>query len=127
MNLPMPIWADSWCRLTKKNEALPYLLRTTELTTDPYSHKWAGAILVDNGQIEEGIPHLKKAVELKQDDGQVRFNLSGAYFLSGDTIRALSELEILLKKQPNFPDAKRFYNDLKRSYERTREKIRTKI
>ncbi|MFQ6607364.1 MAG: tetratricopeptide repeat protein [Fidelibacterota bacterium] len=100
------------------SEALPYLLRTTELVADQYSHKWAGAILVNNGQVEEGIPHLKKALELKPEDNQVRFNLSGAYFLTRDTTRALSELEILLQKQPNFPDARRFYSDLKKAYKK---------
>ncbi len=97
-------------------EALTYLQRATELSEDQFSYKWAGTILVDQGKVEQGIPYLQKTLELNPEDYQTHYNLSGAYFLNRDTSRAITELEKLLELNPDFPDAQRFYKDLKSVY-----------
>ncbi len=92
--------------------AKPVLRHTIELINDSYSYKWLGAILVNESDSRSAIPYLKKAVQLNPVDYQASYNLSGAYFLNGDTTLALRQLDLLLGKNPRFPGAQQFYNDL---------------
>ena len=94
-------------------DALPYLLRASELSNDAFSRKWAGTILLEQGQADQALPHLVSAVSLNPLDTQARYNLAGAYFRAGHNAEALRELELLLSRQPNFPDARQFYDRLK--------------
>ncbi|MFQ6675648.1 MAG: tetratricopeptide repeat protein [Fidelibacterota bacterium] len=94
------------------DEALPVLERGAQLSDDPFSYKWAGTLLVDRGEPARGIPYLQKALELAPADGQVMFNLSGAYYLTGSLSRAIEQVETLLSLYPDFPDARRFHDDL---------------
>lgn len=99
------------------DEALPVLVRAAELSNDPFSHKWAGTLLVDRGNPARGIPYLEKALRLAPRDGQVMFNLSGAYYLTGSAAKAIQQVETLLSIYPDFPDAKRFHDDLVKASE----------
>ncbi|MCC7487910.1 MAG: PEP-CTERM system TPR-repeat protein PrsT [Burkholderiales bacterium] len=62
-----------------------------------------GWILVEQGNLAEGVPNLLKAVELDPENPEVRYHLVQALVRIGDTRRARAELDVLLGKKPAFP------------------------
>ncbi|MFC1480726.1 tetratricopeptide repeat protein [Candidatus Neomarinimicrobiota bacterium] len=94
------------------DRALPYLIKASSMSNDAFSLKWAGTILLERGQVAEALPYLQRAVEVSPLDGQGRFNLAGAYFKSESNEKALKELRRLLQRQPGFPGAQEFYDQL---------------
>jgi tetratricopeptide (TPR) repeat protein len=101
-------------------EALPILERTLNLVEDPFSVRWAGTIYLNQQRARKALPLLQRATELFPDDPQVLYNLSGAYFLTGDTARALTTIETVLERYPGFPNARNFYNQLLQVYRERR-------
>ncbi len=95
------------------DEALPILEKTLTMTKDPFSTKWLGTIYLNQGEVKLALPYLQSATILNPKDGQTLYNLSGAYFLSGDTLQAIRTVESLLKMYPDFPDAQAFHAQLK--------------
>ncbi|MFQ6606485.1 MAG: tetratricopeptide repeat protein [Fidelibacterota bacterium] len=96
----------------KYEKALPLLLSVLQERQDAFSAKWVGAIYLQRGQQKEAIPYLQSAVEWNPQDHQARYNLSGAYYLTGEREKAINELKTLLEKAPNFPNAKQFLEQL---------------
>ena len=94
------------------DRAIPVLKHTILLTADPYSYKWLGTILINRNKAVEGIPYLEKAIALDPADGQAWYNLSGAYFLTGNNEQALKTITRLVQQQPEFPGAQAFYKQL---------------
>ncbi len=92
--------------------ALPLLLSVLKEQEDAFSAKWVGAIYLKQGKQKEAIPYLESALEWNPRDHQARYNLSGAYYLTGQREKAIKELKILLEKAPNFPNAKQFLEQL---------------
>jgi tetratricopeptide (TPR) repeat protein len=113
--------ANTYIQLQQYDAALPLLQRVINEREDAYSYKWIGTILLNRQRREEAIPNLEKALALNPTDYQARYNLSGAYYLTGNTDRALAELERLLEEAPQYPNARNFYEQLQhlRSGERT--------
>ncbi|RMF09217.1 MAG: hypothetical protein D6762_04180, partial [Candidatus Neomarinimicrobiota bacterium] len=94
-------------------EALPVLETVLTLTPDAFAAKWAGAIRLQQGDPGRALGLLQQAERLNPRDPQVLYNLSGAYFLSGDTTRALTTVERALDLAPHDPAAKAFHRKLK--------------
>jgi tetratricopeptide (TPR) repeat protein len=95
------------------DEALPFLIKVTEMSDDPFSHKWAGIILLEKKNHGDAIPFLIKSLSLKTDDHQARYNLAVAYHFSGQMDKAIKELERVLKDNPDFPNAREFYDRIR--------------
>jgi tetratricopeptide (TPR) repeat protein len=94
------------------DEALINLKKAVLLGGDMYCCKMAGSILIQNKKAKEGIPYLERAIELAPGDAQARFNLSGAYYMLGDIENAKTELEHIIRTQPNYTRAKTFYHQI---------------
>jgi tetratricopeptide (TPR) repeat protein len=94
------------------DDALPFLLKVTEIADDPFSLKWAGTIMLLKNKHEEAIPFLKKSLNLKPDDYRARYNLGLAYFSTGNRNKAILEIKHVLKDSPDFPDAINFLDKL---------------
>ncbi len=99
------------------HDALPHLRRAAALTSDAFSAKWAGTILLQQGESEAAIPYLESALNLNPGDDQALYNLSGAYFQTGRVDLALKEITVLLKHNPGYPNARQFHEDLRRYVE----------
>ncbi len=92
--------------------ALPVLETTLRLTDDPFSAKWAGTIWLERGAASRALRYLKQARRRLPRDPQLLYNLSGAYFLTGDTANALTTIEATLRLAPKDPAAQAFHRKL---------------
>ena len=93
-------------------EALPVLETALHLTSDAFAEKWAGTIWLNRGDVSKALHYLQTADRLNSTDPQLLYNLSGAYFLGGDTLKAISTIKRALRLAPNDPAAKSFYQKL---------------
>ena len=96
-------------------DALPHLRRAAALTSDAFSAKWAGTILLEQGESKAAIPYLESALNLNPGDDQVHYNLSGAYFQAGRAQLALDQITALMKRNPDYPNVRQFHDDLRRN------------
>lgn len=69
-------------------QALPLLEAAYRISPSAYGMKMLGALEVDRGNLDRGIELLEKSLEMKADDPQTTFNLSGAWALKGDFDKA---------------------------------------
>ena len=67
------------------------------------AHKELAFILKNMGDVKGALPHRLKVKQLDPSDNVNRFNLAGIYAMLGELDNALSELEVLLKKEPENP------------------------
>ncbi len=94
------------------DSALTALQTTAELTIEPYSQKWIGAILLNRQQPHQALPYLEKALELAPTDYQAMYNLSGAYLITGHYEKALQLVRQLKEKVPAYPGLDQLYTQL---------------
>ena len=90
-------------------KALGNLIKAVELGGDAYCNKMAGSIFVQKQQAENGMPYLEQAVALSPNDAQARYNLSGAYYMTGQVELAKQELEYIISNFPDYSRATEFY------------------
>jgi tetratricopeptide (TPR) repeat protein len=95
------------------DDALPLLLKVTEMADDAFSFRWAGTAMLVKNKPEKAIPFLEKSLNLTPDDYRARYNLGVAYFSTGNRDRAVIELERVLKYKPDFQYAKDLLGQLK--------------
>ncbi|MFB0516344.1 MAG: tetratricopeptide repeat protein, partial [Candidatus Neomarinimicrobiota bacterium] len=95
------------------NAALQPLKQSLSLKENAYAYKSIGTIFLRNREVQQAIPYLEKAVVLEPNDHRSRYNLSGAYVETGDIYKAVTQLEILLAKVPDYPNARRLYEYLR--------------
>lgn len=69
------------------------------------AHGNLAAALQDNGQIEEAIPHYKKALSYDPCSVESNYNLGSAYFNQGKIPDAMRYYTKTLQLDPNFPEA----------------------
>lgn len=68
------------------------------------AHAWnflGYSLLVRGEQMDTAFKYINKAMEISPDDGYIRDSLGWYYFKKGDMKKALTELELALKKVPN--------------------------
>ena len=94
------------------NKALVYLEKLHKLTPNDYTYKWIGSIALSNGDFNKAIKFLSKSGELNQSDAQIFYNLSGAYFNSGNLDMAIKSIQKCLAISNNYPNANEFYKSL---------------
>jgi lysophospholipase L1-like esterase len=97
--------AKTLVQARKLEKALPILYNSLEIEETAYANKWIGQILLDDGFVEKSLPYLKKAYGMNSADPQVLYNLSGAYALNAQYVKAKEILDELWEIDPNFPDA----------------------
>ena len=98
------------------DKALPVLKTVADKTSEPFSQKWIGSILLNNGRVREAIPHLELALKLEPADHQCRYNLAGAYLLDQQIDKALTLLDYLLEQAPDYPGAQTLFEQIKKSH-----------
>lgn len=87
------------------DRVLSILYKSLEIGQTVYANKWIGQILLNDGFAEKSLPYLKKAYQMNSADTQVLYNLSGAYALNAQYLKAKETLDELWVINPNFPDA----------------------
>lgn len=71
-----------------------------------------GGTLVKRGNLDEGMRHLKTALELAPSIVDAHKFLAQVYKAKGNIKEAINELDIYLQLQPNAPDASRISKDV---------------
>ncbi len=92
------------------------LLELLQISPDFFTHKWLGALLLNEGKVKESIFHLQKALELNSRDPQVLYNLTGAYMLAQNFQQAYRTGLVLKKLNPNFPGFARLWQHVESKY-----------
>jgi tetratricopeptide (TPR) repeat protein len=72
---------------------------------DPVALRQLGIIYLDQGQIVQAYPLLKKAVELQPDDPESQFKLGEIFLATGDSTQARASASQILEKQPDHEKA----------------------
>jgi tetratricopeptide (TPR) repeat protein len=97
------------------HEALTVLKQSLQVNETTYANKWVGTILLNQGDAHAALPYLEKAAQMDPNDQQIRYNLSGAYFMAGQAQKALETGHRLLRVNPDYPGLKEFLNSLERA------------
>lgn len=98
-------------------------LRTAEIALQKMNHRIPGEYSATNlGLIKlreknfsSAVFYLEKAVEYNPYNPDLYFNLSNAYFFSGNVERALESIKRTLELNPEYPNAKKIFEGLKRT------------
>lgn len=93
--------------------AIPYLKKLDAIKSDFFSNKWLGQVYLKLNDSKTSLPYLQKAVQYKEADYQLWYNLAGAYYLNGNVELAISSIERSLQLNPKNPLAINFYNQIK--------------
>lgn len=89
---------------SKDNRALGFAEQALKLKPEnPAVMDTLGWIVVQQGQTQRGIKLLQQALTKAPDVAEIQFHLAQAFALSGDRIRAMSELDRLLTSSVAFP------------------------
>jgi tetratricopeptide (TPR) repeat protein len=86
--------------------AYPFLLNRHKDSPDAFTAKWLGNICLNRGKIDKAINYLKQSITQDDSDAQVYYNLTGAYIKIDEYKRALESIELCIKINPEFPNAK---------------------
>jgi tetratricopeptide (TPR) repeat protein len=79
------------------------------LTRNPaawMAHNNLGAILIQQGKIEEGVWHSEQALQLNPDDSEAHYRLGVALERAGKTNDAIWHYQQALRTQPDYPKAR---------------------
>ncbi len=94
-------------------KAIPYLKKLDEIKSDFFSNKWLGQVYLKLNDHKTSLPYLQKAVQYKEADYQLWYNIAGAYYLNGNIDLAITSLERSIQLNPKNPLAINFYNQIK--------------
>ena len=86
--------------------AYPFLINRNKESPDAFSTKWLGNIYLNRGKVDKAINYLKQSIALDDSDAQVYYNLAVAYIKIEEYKSALESIEICIKINPEFPNAK---------------------
>ena len=100
-------------RLDDWKNAEKYLMKSIEAEPDqPHVLNYLAYTWIDKGvNLDEGLKMLKKAVELKQNDGYILDSLAWAYYAKEDYVQAQFYLQIALELVPYDPIINDHYAD----------------
>ncbi|MGQ9798346.1 MAG: GDSL-type esterase/lipase family protein [Ignavibacterium sp.] len=93
--------------------AIPYLKKLDAIKSDFFSNKWLGQVYLKLNDAKTSLPYLQKAIQFKESDYQLWYNLAGAYYLNGNYELAITSIERSLQLNPKNPLAINFYNQIK--------------
>lgn len=94
-------------------EALNHLVNLNNESPDAFSYKWIGAIALEQKDYVTAIANLLKSLDFSQNDPQVWYNLSGAYYLDNQINKALFAIQKCIELEPRNQVAVEFYNQLR--------------
>jgi cytochrome c-type biogenesis protein CcmH/NrfG len=86
-------------------QAEPLLAELKSSPNDPQLLYKVGNIYYDTQQFPEAIQYYQKALAANPDAVDVRTDMATAYFYTGETDRALAEINEVLKKDPKHANA----------------------
>jgi tetratricopeptide (TPR) repeat protein len=86
--------------------AYPFLLNRYKESPDAFTSKWLGNICLNRGKVDIAIKYLTQSIKQDDSDAQVLYNLTGAYIKKENYKSALESIEICIKINPEFPNAK---------------------
>jgi tetratricopeptide (TPR) repeat protein len=100
-------------RLGKSDEAVAKMEQVLTMTPeDAYALNYVGYTWADRGiNLEKALEYVKRAVDLKPDDGFVRDSLGWVYFKMGKYPEAVKELEAAAGMQPDDPTIQEHLGD----------------
>jgi predicted Zn-dependent protease len=84
--------------------AKPFLLQLIKLGNSEYTSRWINQLFISQDRLHDAIPYLENAITYIPGDPQLLFNLCKSYILTQQTVKAKSQLAILTKTNPNFPN-----------------------
>lgn len=94
-------------------KALPVLIRVTELTDDHFSYLEVGKIYMQLRKARQALNYLEKAKTMNTGHQETLYHLSGAYLMTGNRTAAQETLEQLVKINPEYPNARDFFDRIK--------------
>jgi tetratricopeptide (TPR) repeat protein len=68
-------------------------------------HSKSGSVLVQRGQVNEGIAHYQEALALRPDDAMTHYDLGSALGRKGQTDEAIHEFQEALRLKPDYAEA----------------------
>ena len=92
---------------------MKYIEPLHKLKPSAFTFKWLGIHALLRKRFEEAMTNLERSYQMNPNDGQVTYNLSGAYFYNKKAEDALRLIDDCLKLNPDFQDAIRFKQFLK--------------
>ncbi|MFH1218099.1 MAG: tetratricopeptide repeat protein [Pseudomonadota bacterium] len=100
-------------RIGEQEEALAKMQQVLAIDPDDaYALNYVGYTWADRGvNLEKALEYVKKAVELKPEDGFVRDSLGWVYFKMGNYDAAVRELEAAVAMQPEDPTMQEHLGD----------------
>lgn len=100
------------------NEAMDYIRPLHKIKPSAFTNKWLGIHALLSKKYEEAMNFLEKSYQINPNDGQVAYNLSGAYFYNKKAKDALRLIDDCLKLNPDFQDGIRFKHYLTQQMKR---------
>ncbi len=105
--------ANLYLKLREKEKAQEVLNRLEFIKSrNPYHHISRGLVLKDQGEHEQAIKEMKRAISLDRKNVEARVEIAKLYIYSGETSRAKRHLKKALKLSPENPEIKRMLASL---------------
>jgi len=99
--------------LKQFDRSYKYFKAYYEIQPNSFNTKWMGIIALSHKNLKEAFTKLKESLKYKDDDPQVYYNLAGAYTLKNNFKKARELLIKALQLDPNYPQAKSLFEELK--------------
>ena len=102
---PYKYAAKAALEMNRADLAQPILQKAYELEPkpDPFVTKMLGALEIGANNLDKGISLLETSVEVKSNDAQAWYNLSGGYAKKGEFKKALNAVNKAYNINPRFP------------------------
>jgi lysophospholipase L1-like esterase len=97
--------SESLIRVKQYDLAYSLLMQSYKDAPTAFNTKWLGAINLFTGKTNPAIRFLEESTMLDNSDGQVFFNLAGAYSLKKEYRKSLGAINRCIEINPNFPQA----------------------
>lgn len=111
---PYKILIDGLIELQSYDQAMVFLKRLHNQNPGAYHYKWQGILSLYTKQYQKAKEFLLTARGLDANDAQLLYNLCGVHIHFREYEQALRAVSACLQLEPDFPGAKRTFNDLKK-------------
>ena len=94
------------------DDAMPYLIKLNNYHPDAFTNKWLGSIYLEKKDYKSALPFLERSLKFAEDDPQVWYNITGAYFYTNDIEKAKYAITRCLRINPQNQNALMIYRQL---------------
>lgn len=102
----------------EQTELLIYILKKYYSNIpDIFAAKKLGNIYYNQKKYIDALFFYKKLLEIYQNDAEIYFNISAIYFANKDLQKALENIQKCISINPDYPNAKKIFNTLKKIYQ----------